>query len=111
MARYIDAEALDAYVTYDRCNLCRKYYLDRDGIKCKYCMIQWFLDAIDRHKTADVVEVVRCKDCKHIRTDNVFGGSWCQFPGIFKGVKENFFCAYGERKVKSNGENTDAAGV
>ena len=45
--------------------------------------------------TADVVEVVRCKDCKH---QNPFG---------FKCLRDNLwhssddFCSYGERKEKS----------
>lgn len=47
---------------------------------------------------ADYVQVVRCKDCKHSRTDDVFGGRWCQKPGSIKLVREDFFCADGERK-------------
>ena len=73
MHRYIDAEALDAYVTYDRCNLCKKYFLDRDGVKCKYCMIQWFLDAIDRHKTVNV------RENKHGKWIVIFSEDWCTF--------------------------------
>lgn len=49
-------------------------------------------------KMDDVVKVVRCKDCKHSRADDVFGGRWCQFPESIKRVREEFFCANGERK-------------
>ena len=45
-----------------------------------------------------VGKLVRCKDCKHSRTDDVFGGRWCQLPGSIKVVREEFFCADGERR-------------
>ena len=60
MTRYIDADALyasiakDTYMLRDRINS-RDYGMYLIGIKEK----------IDEAPTADVVEVVRCKDCKH----------------------------------------------
>lgn len=58
--------------------------------------------------TIDAVEVVRCKDCKY--SDDWCGSLRCNI--VAKNfVSKNWFCASGERKVKSNGENTDAAGV
>ena len=60
------------------------------------------LDGLDvkfvRMGDCPLVPVVRCKDCKHSRTDDVFGGRWCQLPGSIKLVREEFFCADGERK-------------
>ena len=53
---------------------------------------------IDKMPTIDAVPVVRCKYCKHSREDDVFGTRWCQKPGSIKVVKDEFFCAYGERK-------------
>ena len=42
--------------------------------------------------TADVVEVVRCRDCKH------YAGKWfCNICGI-PSRRPNDFCSYGERK-------------
>ena len=41
--------------------------------------------------TADVVEVVRCKDCKHLYQDNE-----CPL-GLWFVHTENDFCSYGER--------------
>ena len=38
-------------------------------------------------------EVVRCKDCKHYE-DGMVGYCW----KIDTGVKDDFFCSYGERK-------------
>ena len=50
--------------------------------------------------TADVVEVVRCKDCAHgIEDRNPFAGEpllWCE--RLRRGVRFTFFCADGERK-------------
>ena len=45
-----------------------------------------------------VGELVRCKDCKHNRKDDIFRTRWCQKPGHGKEVKDEFFCANGERK-------------
>jgi hypothetical protein len=48
---------------------------------------------IDYVPTADVVEVVRCKDCKHIASTE-YGGLCC-LKNI--GVAYNDYCSYGER--------------
>lgn len=51
---------------------------------------------------ADVVPVVRCKDCKH-RTE--FGN--CGHPrqkGVLPSAYPFDFCSYGERKEKSDGQ-------
>ena len=42
---------------------------------------------------ADVVEVTRCKDCKHY-----IGLAECEFVGHFSGGTD-YFCADGERKI------------
>ena len=46
---------------------------------------------------ADVVEVVRCKDCKHAKEykNNFF---CCYYPVTPKSVSSDDFCSYGERK-------------
>lgn len=44
---------------------------------------------------ADVVEVVRCKDCRHYETCN-HGKDYCWLLDM--GVVENDYCSYGERK-------------
>lgn len=53
---------------------------------------------LDNLPSADVVEVVRCRECRHndlakaLRKD----GLWCQYWGIDPGPDD--FCSYGERK-------------
>ena len=43
--------------------------------------------------TADVRQVVLCKDCKHRQYDAIFGDSWCKG----RRVDDSFFCGDGER--------------
>lgn len=83
-------------------------------------------DACDRHikeirnlPAADVVEVVRCKDCIH-RPSRIHGAEdereglnlefpddWCPMQcedGWYNRMpRDDFFCGYGERKVEDNG--------
>lgn len=48
--------------------------------------------------TADVVNVVRCKDCKHRAMDE-FGMVYCE--NIVGGwVSDDFYCADGERRTE-----------
>lgn len=53
---------------------------------------------------ADVVEVVRCKDCKHsvkynCKNDACYSFTICRRrDGYSEGVEEDDFCSYGERK-------------
>jgi hypothetical protein len=54
---------------------------------------------------ADVVEVVRCKDCKHAtfyscRNDACYRGIICEY--LIGTDDENFFCGYGERKEQED---------
>ncbi len=56
---------------------------------------------IKRFPTADVVEVVRCKDCKHAtfyncKNDACYSGIICEYR-IAIG-DENFYCSCGERR-------------
>ena len=46
--------------------------------------------------TVDAVEVVRCKDCKHI--ENSPYGRYCTVWHGHNGMGDEGFCNYGERK-------------
>lgn len=48
-----------------------------------------------KQPTADVVEVVRCKDCKHLMFSDMYGECSQAHMGI---VRPDDFCSYGERK-------------
>ena len=48
---------------------------------------------------ADVVEVVRCKDCRHCKFNSSAEFYKCDRRGYFtEEVAEDGFCSYGERK-------------
>lgn len=53
---------------------------------------EWAKEAIRNTPAADVVEVVRCKDCKY------YGTSECAMDTYAFDVVEEGFCSYGERK-------------
>ena len=58
------------------------------------------MSKIDSAPTADVVEVVRCKDCKHARkTETILGVAdyRCLITNITC-LDADDFCSYGERK-------------
>ena len=56
--------------------------------------IRPIFDYIKSMPTADVVEVVRCKDCKHRN------GSACDYSAVW--VRENGFCQWGERREEND---------
>lgn len=59
--------------------------------------VGYTMEKLQSIPAADVVEVVRCADCRYAY-DTVCG--WCCSHGICVDciVRENFFCADGERK-------------
>ena len=64
---------------------------------------------IDTEPTADVVEVVRCKDCKY----NVKGDSESEFwnictlrPRLYVPVSDEDYCSRGEKKDEGEGAVT-----
>ena len=56
---------------------------------------------IDNAPTVDAVPVVRCRECKHRKYDDIFGTLWCNRDSCTKRVKQDDFCSYGERKEDS----------
>ena len=66
----------------------RRAILETDP-KLAYC--------IDKVKAVDAVEVVRCKDCKHMKIDRS-GYRWCLVWTGINGMGDEGFCNYGERK-------------
>ena len=81
------------------------------------------IDLINRIPTADVVEVVRCRDCVHRpsripRASDDHEGLNLEFPDDWCPMQceddwnnrmpiDDFFCGYGGRKVEINGRDTD----
>lgn len=89
MPRYIDADKAKAWFA-DRYNVCD--FMD-SGI------IDTLQDAIDEQPTADVVKVVRCKDCNWYmpKTDNTGMCGWWHKDGIKYGVGVIDYCSMGRK--------------
>lgn len=57
-------------------------------------------EAIDDEPAADVVEVVRCKDCVYYNDTGCANGyGWCEDPLVSKGVWDYWYCANGKRRA------------
>ena len=55
------------------------------------------VDVIKNIPSADVVEVVRCKDCKHRTYDRSRGLYYCNMYYGMGDVSDGNYCSYGER--------------
>lgn len=53
-------------------------------------------DVLEDVEPADVVQVVRCKDCKHHAYDEIFSCYWCEYPGRVRNTTPDGFCEKGE---------------
>ena len=91
MARYIDADKIHQFVED---NL-------RGDVPYEWA---WTSTVIDKEPTADVVPVVRCKDCKYYKAQKQ-SVNWknkkkycCRVVALK--VNENDYCSYGERKCE-----------
>lgn len=98
MARYIDADKLIEAIEKDI-----EPYKSWDCTKFDVVM-----DTILEAPTADVVEVVRCKNCQKFKLkgedisfEDVYGVCERTITGFFDGGEEvygNDFCSYGKRR-------------
>lgn len=97
MSKYIDADKLIAW--------CNETYQAQSTVQGK-AYINAFLTKVLSCPTADVVEVVRCKDCRHwnsSRYDAILESAWGECRKSFEDyhcceTTENDYCSYGERK-------------
>ena len=98
--RLIDACALQKAIRTDYFEHFTQYHdTDQDSLIDMVC------DDIEESPTADVVEVVRCRECVHWKpTGSKAGNSFsdmeyiggCEFTKYCR--RESDFCSYGERK-------------
>ena len=88
MAEYIDREALIEFVKQNTPNI--------NGETTIECVER----AIRTHPAADVVEVVRCKNCKYFcpYEGEEHKGDCAELVGLESCVYEDDFCSYGIRK-------------
>ena len=96
MARYIDVDSMKN----DIIKLRRTLDINKcsNDFACGWVIgVDNMEGIIDRQPTADVVEVVRCKNCKHRRETTQ--GSYClPVYGLKRITDLNAYCSYGEKK-------------
>lgn len=86
MSRYIDAD--DAIRIWEEKDYIRLSKQERQAKKM-----------LDELPSADVVEVVRCKDCKYAEIHKEHNVIFCEInelSGVW--IKSDDYCSYGERK-------------
>ena len=95
MAEYIDKEKLLQKLSrmIDYCENDNKV----NGLTALFQVI----DAIMSCPTADVVEVVRCKDCKFRGTDDCSNSYYSEYEGAYVDpMDDDNFCSYGTPKER-----------
>ena len=97
MSRYIDADKLIDDI---------RPFAEYDSNRSNKDWVRRFEIAIETQQTANVVEVVRCKDCRHYKRNvpcvgGYYNGcdEWLD-EGNPITVYDNDFCSYGERAEK-----------
>lgn len=91
MSKYINAD--------EAIEIARERHMD-DGLYDldEYCLI---LDFLDTMPAADIVDVVRCKDCKYANKERLPQGSkWFASCDHFNthSVMADDYCSYGKRR-------------
>ena len=86
MARYIDADKLEK----DLPQSVPKHNVIINGNEYPVFLVDHILHKIRNYPTADVVEVVRCKDCKYF--------SEFHHCGVLGFCEPNEYCSRGERR-------------
>ena len=78
-------------------------YIEREALLKK--MKKWhtkerLIDCVKDTPAADVVGVVRCKDCKY-REELPNKNIWCAHHFVFMAMKPDDYCSKGERKEEN----------
>ena len=99
MDDFISREATIKRIKEVYCAGCNSYH----GVRCRACGTGDAIDIIDDFPAADVVPVVRCKDCKYLRVWNQKDlYAFCPKTNFvflpFQADTRTHFCSYGEPK-------------
>lgn len=95
MAEYVDLGQRVEVQFYDE--MCEEWSIKTETIGL-------VLDSVcDSYEIADVVEVVRCKDCRHRDPeDHKCDCGQLERAGCPFAVSDDYFCAYGERMADND---------
>lgn len=94
MARYIDADKLKK----DFPQSVSKHNVIINGNEYPVFLVDHVLHKIRNYPTADVVKVVRCKDCRMFVENKKAFVAYCKRELKNLCVKPNDFCSYGEKR-------------
>ena len=96
MAEYIEREALEKKLNERWVSLVQEY----TAYDAYTQGVEECCNLVENFPAADVVEVVRCKDCEYFRKaeDNGNGFLVCSVTGME--IFEEDFCSYGERRAE-----------
>ena len=93
--KYIEREALVESIKNRFKKLIDEGYVYEEIVECNAEILELIISL----PTADVVEVVRCKDCKYHGEDET--GYWCnRMFNSHKTVEDNF-CKFGAKMIRS----------
>lgn len=99
MPEYIEREAALALIEERQRAICPLGRFSRNAIygtdRDIFDAWQEIVDQIDAIPAADVVEVVRCRECRYFRADAIPS---CVFTYGLTDPKPNGFCSYGKRR-------------
>ena len=100
MTDYISREAFIKWAEETYCKPCEADGRDYNHCRCGACQYDDMMRDAESFPAADVRPVVLCRDCKY-SYDSV--GGWCCSHGICVDciVREDFFCADGEKREES----------
>ena len=101
MKKYIELEALLSDISES------VLFTVRGGVKTPTAEMRGANKVIDRIKSApaaDVVDVVRCKDCKYWVEEKDFGMFCSHWGSTLAESQADDFCSYGEAKMDGKGE-------
>lgn len=96
MAKYIDADAAIEQIRLTYCKDCNSY----NGVRCRACEFDDAMSLIEDLPDADVVEVVRCKDCKYLTEGKIADDTelFCIHSFGMISPAPDRYCSYGERR-------------
>ena len=92
MAKYIDADELLNALQGQVSEVCNKIPYDKEVFTILHDRQMEIYNLIEKQPTADVVEVVRCADCKYQGNDDE-----CPLLSLAAYTEPDDFCSYGKR--------------